>query len=118
MAHSKGLPNVSVTTKSAGVALRHVGPLHLGLSPMSPAKFVRLDLLVQRLEHVADVLGVDVDMMEWLSHTLAPEVYGEAKAASEPCKAPPGSPAKLLALKKRWARKLSLWHPDDAGFGD
>lgn len=31
-----------------------------------------------------------------------------------PCKAPPGSPEKIAALGKRWRRRESLWHPEDA----
>jgi hypothetical protein len=83
---------------------------------MSNTKFLRIDIIVQRLEAVAEALQLDAELQEWFSKNIVPEAYTEALEPDSPCPYPPGSPQKIAALRKRWLRRLNLWNPDDRGF--
>lgn len=83
---------------------------------MTNFKFVRIDIIVQRLEVMAETLQLDSDLLQWFENHLIPEAYAESVDADTPCQHPPGTPQKIAALRKRWAKRLNLWNPDDRGF--
>lgn len=73
-------------------------------------------MIVQRLDHIGEVLELDSDIFRWFAEQLAPEAYAPHLAVDHrPCLHPPGSPEKILALKRRWAKCLDLWNDDDKG---
>lgn len=83
---------------------------------MTNLKFIRIDVIVQRLESVAEALQLDTDLLQWFEKQLIPEAYSGSVDPDEPCNHPPGSPQKIAALRRRWAKRLNLWNPNDRGF--
>lgn len=92
------------------------GPKTIPPFIMPPVKHLRVDIIVQRLEHISEVLDLDPDIFRWIAEQVAPEAYAPELAIDHrPCLHPPGSPEKIAALKRRWAKDLGLWNADDGG---
>ena len=84
---------------------------------MTIERHIRIDIVVQRLEHIAEILDMEPEVFRWMGEQMAPEVYAPDIAKDHrPCLHPPGSPEKIATLRRRWAMKLELWNQNDSGY--
>jgi hypothetical protein len=72
--------------------------------------------IVDTIEECAQAF--DWDLATWgnIAEAIAPEIYAEPKEPKKACQSQPGTPRKILRIRRRARYGLSLWHPGDPTF--